>query len=66
MLWDMSYRFCAGHILAMAEMKTFLAIFSRKVKSFDLVNTPVNAKDIKFKFGAIGTPKGGVTITLEQ
>jgi cytochrome P450 len=66
MPWGMSYRFCAGHILAMAEMKTFLAIFSRKVKSFDLVNKPENVKDIKFKFGAIGTPKGGVPITLES
>jgi cytochrome P450 len=66
MPWGVSYRFCAGHILAMAEMKTFLAIFCRKVKGFDLVNEVDDMKDIKWMFGAIATPKDHVPITIRN
>jgi cytochrome P450 len=66
MPWGASYRFCAGHILAMAEMKTFLAIFCRKVKGFDLVNKVDDMKDIKWMMGAIATPKDCVPITIRN
>eukprot|EP00551_Chaetoceros_affinis_P014722 CAMPEP_0203700068 /NCGR_PEP_ID=MMETSP0091-20130426/29760_1 /ASSEMBLY_ACC=CAM_ASM_001089 /TAXON_ID=426623 /ORGANISM="Chaetoceros affinis, Strain CCMP159" /LENGTH=139 /DNA_ID=CAMNT_0050573189 /DNA_START=1 /DNA_END=423 /DNA_ORIENTATION=- len=64
MPWGASYRFCAGHILAMAEMKTFLAVFCREVKGFDLVNVD-NHDKIKWKFSAICTPKDGVLISIK-
>jgi len=63
MPWGASYRFCAGHILAAAEMKTFLAVFCRKVAQFNLADK-VDVKDIKWKFSAICTPKDGVTISI--
>ncbi len=74
MPWGASYRFCAGHILAMAEMKTFLAVFCRMVPKFDLVNidradfdfdVDGTKKDIQWKFGAICTPKDGVSILIQ-
>jgi len=63
MPWGAGYRFCAGHILAMAEMKTFLAVFCRKITQFNLVNN-VNVEDIKWKFSAINTPDDGVPISI--
>lgn len=63
MPWGASYRFCAGHILAMAEMKTFLAVFCREVKALNLVNK-VNPKEIQWKFSAICTPKDGVLVSI--
>ena len=38
MPWGISYRHCAGFILAMAEMKMFLAVFARQVESYTLVD----------------------------
>lgn len=64
MPWGMSYRYCAGHILAMAEMKTFLATFCRSVKEFDLIHNNIDLKDIKWKFGPVITPQDGVPIAI--
>ncbi len=63
MPWGLSHRHCAGYILAMSEMKMFLAIFSRQVESYNLVD-PDDVNDIKWKFAAINTPKKGVSITI--
>jgi len=52
-------RFCVGHILASVEMRAFLAVMARKIKSFDML-TP--AVDTKWKEGVISTPKDGVRI----
>eukprot|EP00584_Thalassiosira_punctigera_P026748 CAMPEP_0172577634 /NCGR_PEP_ID=MMETSP1067-20121228/138330_1 /TAXON_ID=265564 ORGANISM="Thalassiosira punctigera, Strain Tpunct2005C2" /NCGR_SAMPLE_ID=MMETSP1067 /ASSEMBLY_ACC=CAM_ASM_000444 /LENGTH=558 /DNA_ID=CAMNT_0013370323 /DNA_START=204 /DNA_END=1879 /DNA_ORIENTATION=+ len=54
------HRFCLGHTLAIAEMKTFLAILARKVKGFDLITDTDN---LKWKEGVILTPKDGVVIS---
>lgn len=63
MPWGTSHRLCAGLVLAMTEMKMFLAVFSRQIESFDLVD-PTDVDNIEWKFGAINTPKKGVPITL--
>lgn len=63
MPWGLSHRHCAGFILARIEMKMFLAIFSRQVESFSLED-PINVNDISWKFGAINTPKEGVSISI--
>jgi len=53
------HRFCLGHNLAIAEMRTFLAVMARKVKAFDLVT---DVDKVKWKEGVILTPKDGVVI----
>ena len=63
MSWGLSHRHCAGFILARIEMKMFLAIFSRQVESFSLLD-PINVNEISWKFGAINTPKKGVSISI--
>uniref|UniRef100_A0A7S1ZR49 Cytochrome P450 n=1 Tax=Trieres chinensis TaxID=1514140 RepID=A0A7S1ZR49_TRICV len=57
------HRFCLGHNLAMAEMKTFLAVMARKVRSFDLVS---DADKMKWKEGIICTPKDGVIVSAHS
>ncbi|KAL7548301.1 hypothetical protein ACHAWF_011584 [Thalassiosira exigua] len=53
------HRFCLGHTLATAEMKTFLAVLARKVKDFDLLT---KTKNMKWKEGVIITPRDGVVV----
>mmetsp|Transcript_11554 Transcript_11554/g.16713 ORF Transcript_11554/g.16713 Transcript_11554/m.16713 type:complete len:558 (-) Transcript_11554:121-1794(-) len=57
--WGAGHRFCLGHNLASAEMRTFLAVMARKVKNFDLVT---DVDKIKWKEGVILTPKDGVVV----
>ena len=66
MPWGMGHHSCAGCYLAMAEMKTFLATFCRRVKEFDLVHNEVDVNDIKWKHGAIVMPKDGVPIIIRN
>uniref|UniRef100_A0A7S4IGT1 Cytochrome P450 n=1 Tax=Odontella aurita TaxID=265563 RepID=A0A7S4IGT1_9STRA len=53
------HRFCLGHTLAMAEMKTFIAIMARRLRNFDLIT---NTDKLKWKEGVIITPKDGVVV----
>lgn len=53
------HRYCLGHTLATAEMKTFLAVLARKVEGFNLIT---NTANMKWKEGIILTPKDGVIV----
>mmetsp|Transcript_20698 Transcript_20698/g.33831 ORF Transcript_20698/g.33831 Transcript_20698/m.33831 type:complete len:138 (+) Transcript_20698:226-639(+) len=53
------HRYCLGHTLATAEMKTFLAVLARKVEGFNLIT---NTANMKWKEGIILTPKDGVLV----
>lgn len=59
MPWGAGNRFCVGHILASAEMRIFLAMLARKMKSFDLLTD----SKCKWKEGIIRIPKDGVVIS---
>ena len=54
-------RYCLGHHLANAEMKTFLAILARRVKSFKLV---ADTKKLKWTEGLMLVPKDGALIDV--
>jgi len=60
MPWGAGHRFCLGHTLATAEMKVFLSVMSRRVKSFKLLT---DAKKVGWKEGIITTPKDGVVVS---
>jgi len=64
MPWGIGHRFCLGHILAVAEMKTFLAVFCRRIAYFHLVNKIEHVEDIKWKLGIINTPEDNVPISI--
>ena len=62
--WGIGPRFCLGYNLALAEMKTFLALFVRKV-DFDLTNTTPDNVEWK-KMSIIPKPKDGALITVKS
>jgi len=56
-------RYCLGADLAMAEMKTFLAVLARQMPSFELVKPLKTETDIPWRQKAvIPTPESGVVI----
>lgn len=54
------HRYCLGHHLATAEMRTFLAVMARKIERFDLLG---DVETLEWKEGVIATPKDGVMIS---
>ena len=62
--WGVGPRFCLGYNLALAEMKTFLALFARKV-DFDLTNTTPDNVEWK-KMSIIPKPIDGAMITVKS
>lgn len=56
-------RYCLGSNLAMAEMKTFLAVLARKI-DFELVNS---TEDIEWqKFSIMPKPKDGTLVSVKK
>jgi len=61
MPWGAGYRFCLGHVLATAEMKTFLSVLIRKVKDVAVVS---DVHPIEWKRGVIDVPKDGLVLQV--
>jgi cytochrome P450 len=60
MPWGAGNRFCPGSILAATEIRIFLAMLARKMKTFDLLT---DIKTCKWKEGVVRTPNDGVVIS---